>query len=161
MTLAERLEKTIAHECGHVVGLLLNGHAVSEVRVDHDYVGQLGRVVVDFTHSEPDLGYLVAVLMGPMAAGDPPPEWPRDPKAVGDEHNMAVLVDYLAVDQDGYQTAIHYARGWLDWHEAKGAMALLGQALSRVPVISGDQLEELLGPRLARLQPEEAAPCST
>lgn len=157
MTLADRLDKTIRHECGHVVGLLLNGHGVAEVRVDHDYLGQLGRVTVDFTHSSPDLGYLVACLMGPMAAGDAPPEWPPDPKAVGDEHNMAVLVEYLGVDQDGYQTAIDYARGWLDWHEVKGAIALLAQALTRVPVISGTQLRELLGPRLARLQSEEVA----
>jgi hypothetical protein len=155
MKLADRLDKTIAHECGHVVGLLLTGHGVKEVRVDHDYVGQLGRVTVDFTNSSPDLGYLVACLMGPLAAADAPPEWPPDPDAVGDERTLAVLVDYLAIDRDGYQAAIDCAASWLDWHEVKGAIALLTAALDRVPVVDGTQLRELLGPRLARLQHSE------
>ena len=51
-------------------------------------------------------------------------------------------------------TACLFAATRLDWHEVKGACALLGQALYRVPVISGDQLEELLGPRLPRLRHE-------
>jgi hypothetical protein len=156
MKLANRLDKTIRHECGHAIGLLITGHDVAEVRVDHELVGQLGRVEIDHTHSSADYyGCLIAVLMGPMSAGDPPPVWPLDPHSSGDERALAVLVDYLALDRGGYQAAIDSAALWLDWHEAKGAMALLGQALARVPVITGDQLRELLGPRLARLQHAE------
>jgi hypothetical protein len=36
----------------------------------------------------------------------------------------------------------------------KAAHALICQALSKVPVITGAELRELLGPHLARLQPE-------
>jgi hypothetical protein len=143
----------IAHEAAHAVGLLLQGHGVAEVRVDHERLGELGRVTADFSHSEADYGYLIACLMGPIAGGHPPPSWPSDRDSpVTDEHVAAVLVEHLGLCEREYEAAIVFARTWLDWHEVKGASALLGQALHRVPVISGAQLEELLGPRLARLR---------
>lgn len=146
----------ISHEAGHAVGLLLNGHGVKEVRVDHERLGELGRVTADYSHSQADYGTLIACLMGPMAAAEPPPSWPPDPDSlVPDERYMATLVRHLQLTETEYLFAIEFARLWLDWHEVKGAMALLGQALYRVPVISGDQLNELLGPRLARLQHEQ------
>ena len=156
-------DKVIAHECGHAIGLLLCGHGVAEVRVDHELVGELGRVEADFTDSGADYGCVIALVMGPMAAGDPPLAWPPDPdSAIRDERNLATLVEHLNLSEGDYRAAIAFAATWLDWHEVKGACALLGQALGRVPVISGRQLEELLGPeRLARLRHEEAAPCST
>ena len=156
-------DELIAHEAGHAIGLLLNGHGVAEVRVDHQRLGELGRVEADFTHSGADYGCVVALLMGPMAAGDPPPAWPPDPgSTTQDERNLATLVEHLDLSEGDYRAAIAFAATWLDWHEVKGACALLGQALGRVPVISGRQLEELLGPdRLARPRHEEATPCST
>jgi hypothetical protein len=151
----------VAHECGHALGLLLNGHGVKEVRVDHEVYGELGRVTADFTNSSADYGIVIATLMGPMAEGDTPPSWPPDPDSTNrDEHNLGVLVEHLGLDEAAYKFAIAIAATWLDWHEVKGAMALLGQALHRVPVITGDQLCELLGPRLARLQHKEAANAS-
>ncbi len=50
----------IAHECGHAIGLLIQGHGVAEVRVDHEQIGELGRVTADFSHSEADYGCLIA-----------------------------------------------------------------------------------------------------
>ena len=41
----------IAHECGHAIGLLIQGHGVAEVRVDHDQIGELGRTTADFSYS--------------------------------------------------------------------------------------------------------------
>ena len=101
--------------------------------------------------------------MGPMAAGDQPPAWPPDRKAATrDERNLAILAEHLDLSESDYRAAIGIAATWLDWHEVKGACALLGLALSKVPVISGRQLEQLLGPRRwARLRDEEATPCST
>ena len=52
-------DKLIAHECGHAIGLLLCGHGVAEVRVDHQLVDELGRVTVDFSHSQADYGVLM------------------------------------------------------------------------------------------------------
>jgi hypothetical protein len=119
-------------------------------------------VTADFSHSQADFGCLIASLMGPMAAGEAPPVWPLNPEGSGDERTMAILVKHLGLDWSGYQLAIGIAAARLDWHAAKAAHALLCQALHRVPVITGDQLRELLGPHLlARLQheeqPEEAA----
>ena len=152
-------DKVIAHECGHAIGLLLNGHGVAEVRVDHQLVDELGRVTVDFSHSQADYGVLIAGLMGPMNGGDLPPPWPPDPDSANrDERNAATLVRHLDLDRSDYKAACAFAEVWLDWREVKGACALLGQALSRVPVISGRQLEQLLGPdRLARLRAREDA----
>ena len=93
--------------------------------------------------------------MGPLAGGDPPPPWPPDRDSLStDEQVAAVLVEHLGLCEHDYEAAIIIARTWLDSHNVKGACALLSQALLRVPVISGDQLEELLGPRLARLRHE-------
>ncbi len=151
----------IAHECGHAIGLLIQGHGVAEVRVDHERLGELGRTTADFSHSEGDYGYLIACLMGPIAGGDPPPPWPPDRDSLDtDEHNAAVLVEHLGLCEHDYEAAIIIARTWLDSHNVKAASAVLGQALFKVPVISGAQLEELLGPHLARLRGEETA-CST
>jgi hypothetical protein len=149
--------KTIIHESGHAVGLLVNHHGVAEVRVDHDVPGELGLTTADFSHSQADYGYLIAGLMGPMNAGDPPPPWPPDRDSNDtDERNAAVLVEHLELSRSDYLGACAIAEFLLDWHECKGAMALLGQALHRVPVITGEQLEELLGPRrLARLRRED------
>lgn len=149
-------DKLIAHECGHAIGLLVHGHGVAEVRVDHERLGELGRVTADFSHSQADYGCVIALLMGPMNAGDPPPAWPPAPDSTTqDERNLAILVDHLGLSESDYKAAIAFAAFDLDWHAVKGAMALLGQALHRVPVITGDQLRDLLGPHLARLQPEE------
>jgi hypothetical protein len=151
-------EKTIVHEAGHAVGLLVNGHGVALVRVDHDVYGELGLCTADFTNSSADYGIVIADMMGPMAAGDPPPSWPPDPDAIEkDERNLAILVEYLELDETAYKFAIAIAAHLLDDPEVKAAHALLCQALHRVPVITGEQLRELLGPHLARLQPEEAA----
>ena len=91
--------------------------------------------------------------MGPIAGGDQPPPWPPDRDSlVTDEHNAAVLVEHLGLCEHEYEAAIIIARTWLDSHNVKAASALLSQALFKVPVITGDQLEELLGPHLARLR---------
>jgi hypothetical protein len=145
----------IAHESAHAIGLLIQGHGVAEVRVDHERLGELGRVTADYSHSEADHGSLIADLMGPIAGGDPPPPWPPDRDSLNtDEHVAAVLVEHLGLCEHEYEAAIVIAGAWLDSHRVKGACALLGQALFRVPVISGDQLTELLGPRLAQLRHE-------
>jgi hypothetical protein len=146
----------ISHEAGHAVGLLVNGHGVAEVRVDHERVGELGRVTADFSNSSADLGIVIAAAMGPLAEGDPPPSWPPDPDSIErDERNLAILVEYLELDESDYKAAIAIAAHLLDDPDVKAAHALLCQALHRVPVITGEQLRELLGPHLARLQPEE------
>ena len=81
---------TIAHECGHAIGLLVEGHRVAEVRVDNERLGELGRTTVDYSQSSADYGMLVAGLMGPLAAGDAPPSWPFDPDSADtDERNIA------------------------------------------------------------------------
>ena len=88
----------IAHESAHAIGLLIQGHGVAEVRVDHDRLGELGRITADFSHSEADYGCLIAALMGPIAGGDPPPPWPPDRDSLDtDERNAAVLVEHLGL----------------------------------------------------------------
>jgi hypothetical protein len=148
----------ISHEAGHAIGLLVNGHGVALVRVDHDVYGELGRCTADFSNSSADLGIVIADMMGPMAAGEPPPSWPPDPDSLlRDERNLAILVDYLELDETDYRAAIALAAHLLDDPDVKAAHALLCQALWRAPVITGEQLRELLGPRLARLQHKEVA----
>jgi hypothetical protein len=135
---------TIAHEAGHVVGFIAAaGMIPREVRVDRPDADALGWVRADFRHHSADYGYLIGVLMGPLAEGRVI-AWPPSKDASGDERAAALLVDFLDLSESDYKAALWIAGHLLEEPETKGMHALVCQALSRVPVITGPQLRELL-----------------
>ena len=110
------------------------------------------------TTDAPDYGFLVAVAMGPLATGKAPPRYEQlTLRSEGDAFHLAFLTRLLRLDHAAYNAAIGIALHLLDAPDFKAAHALLCDALARVPVITGPQLDALLGPHLARLQPEGAA----
>ena len=102
--------------------------------------------------------FLVGQLMGPMASGDAPPAW--KPKHTGkgdDESAIATMVDHLGLDEADYDKTVKIARELLEAPDVKAAHDLLCHALERVPAMTGNQIEELLGPHLERIRPEGVA----
>jgi hypothetical protein len=101
-------QATLAHEAGHVVGGLLAGHRIETVRLGPTKrePRNSGMTTFDWAvSSEVDLyGHLVAVLMGPMAAGKPPPVWPPLPDMDGndDEQVVLTLVIHLKLTKPEY-----------------------------------------------------------
>lgn len=93
----------LAHEAGHVVGGLLVGQHVREVRLGATKRNPRNAATTTFElDGDIDLyGRLVATLMGPMAEGQPPPAWPPLPDLDGhnDEHICAVLVTHLKLSK--------------------------------------------------------------
>jgi hypothetical protein len=141
---------TVLHEAGHCIGFIWAGLVPREVRVDAPEEGLLGTTMAPPIDADDlDLGHLIAVVLGPMASGSPPPRWkPRRDADDSDEVAAAALVEHLGLAENDYRAAIAIAGHLLDDPRFKTAHALLCAALARVPVLDARQLRELLGPRL-------------
>jgi hypothetical protein len=156
----------LAHEAAHVIGGLLAGQHVKEVRLGATKRNPRNAATTTFDlDGDVDLyGRLVATLMGPMAEGAPPPAWPPLPDLVGhnDEHICAVLVAHLKLSKAEYVAAVALAAHQLDDPLVKAAIAQVAHALGQHSVLPGQQIEELLGPNMvAWLEHGEDSLCSS
>ena len=148
-------QSTLAHEAGHVVGGLLAGHRIKVVVLHGLTKGQpreIASTSFDFTASDVDLfGHLVAVLMGPMAAGEPPPTWPPlpDPDS-SDAMAIARLVNHLKLGKRDYRAAVALAAHHLDDPFVKAATATVADALGERGVLDDREVRDALGPQLLR-----------
>ena len=155
----------LAHEAAHVVGGLLCGQHVKEVRLGATKRNPRNAATTTFElDGDIDLyGRLVATLMGPMAEGQPPPAWPPLPDLYGhnDEHIAATLVSHLRLSKADYMAAVALAAHQLDDPLVKAAIAQVAHALGQTGVLTGQQIEQLLGPNMvAWLERGEDSLCS-
>jgi hypothetical protein len=156
---------TLAHEAGHVVGGLLAGHRIETARIGPTTKrpNDAGSVTFDFSAS-PDVdmyGHLVAVLMGGMAAGEPPLPWPPfpDPDST-DSFAVARLVNHLRLSRSEYMTAVALAAHHLDEPQVKAAIAKVADALGQAGEMDDRAVRDALGPELVRWFAHREEPCS-
>lgn len=147
-------QSTLAHEAGHVVGGLLAGHRIETVWLGptEREPKNSGTTTFDWAESpNVDLyGHLVAVLMGPMAAGEQPPAWPPLPDMDGndDEHLVCTLASHLKLNKPGYVAAVALASHWLGDPLVKSAIAKVAHALGQTGSLTDAQVRDVLGPGL-------------
>src|SRR5215213_2347841 len=85
-------QDTLWHKAAHCVVALVQGHRVAVARVGDPREGFLGSVKIE---EVADIyGHLITTLAGPLAAGQPPPQWPPNPAAAAgtDEREAAMCV---------------------------------------------------------------------
>jgi hypothetical protein len=165
-------ESTLFHEAGHVIGALLAGHRIQAVHLggSERCPTNAGTTVLDWAAS-PDVdffGHLIAVLMGPMAEGEPPPQWPPLPQLDGnrDEHLAATLVSHLRLSKGEYMTAVALAEHWVSDPLVKAAIAKVAYALGQAGALTDRMVREALGPELVAWfemgpRPREEHVCSS
>jgi hypothetical protein len=165
-------QATLAHEAGHVVGGLLVGHRIETVRLGPTEREPKSRGMTTFDWAgspEVDMyGHLVAVLMGPMAAGNQPPAWPPLPDTDGnnDEHVVLTLVSHLKLTKPQYMAAVALASHWIDDPLVKAAIAKVAHALGQTRSLTDAQVRDVLGAGLVEwlelaAPPRQGEMCST
>ncbi|MGH2966320.1 MAG: hypothetical protein ACRDMH_13220 [Solirubrobacterales bacterium] len=153
--------KIRSHEAGHAAGLIWNGHLPRIVRADHsgpeDYNGAVHPDLGDGIDRDLAGDLMLSVLLGGMCEGDGswPPLWSeldhgrlKFKVATGDALALVRLVEYLDMDEDGYDAMVGIALHVRDDANFKAIHALIADALDRAPFITGPQLRTLLGPEL-------------
>lgn len=134
------------HEAAHcALAIAAAGWVPLEVRADRPDLHIAGRCAANFRNHEPDRGWLIAVLGGPLSGGDVI-EWPPSEQAATDDERIAaVLVEALRLKRHDYLDALATARDLLARDDVKAVVRLVAVALAHVPVLTERQLRELLG----------------
>jgi HK97 family phage prohead protease len=149
------LRSTLAHEAAHVVGGLLAGHRIEKVTLGPTKArpNEAGTTCFDLAGS-PDVdlfGHLVAVVMGPMAAGEPPPPWPPHPDPYNtDAFTAATVIHHLHLSKADYLAAVGRASHHLDDPQVKAPIALVADALGEAGELDDRAVREAVGPELLR-----------
>ncbi|MGH2963814.1 MAG: hypothetical protein ACRDMH_00315 [Solirubrobacterales bacterium] len=170
--------KIVSEEAGHAAGLIWTGRLPRVVRADNsgpetwngDVQPDLGKGLTPDADGEALAGDLMlCVLLGPLCAGDAgwPPTWKELdlspwPEATGDLGRLSSLVRWLKkrkrMNEERYDAFVGIALHVADDANFKALHALIADALTRAPFITGKQLRDLLGPKLvASYLDEEAA----
>ena len=136
------------HEAAHVVGGLLAGHRIKEVRVGQRTPLHAGTASFDFSGEVDQFGHLVAILMGPLAEGQPVPAWPPMPSADDDEFAAALIVSNLKLSAAEHRAAVAIARHYLDNHHVKEAIARVANALGKKGSLTDQDVRDALTPDL-------------
>jgi hypothetical protein len=155
---------TCAHEAGHAAGLVFQGRLPVEIRVDRPTYELAGRVRIDPGEGldrDRATDQVVMTLLGPIMEpqADWPPAFPPDSQSeVNDVRALGLLVGYLKLTESDWRELVAAAHRVADDPNFKSMHALIANALEHVPVITGEQLRDLIGPeRVARYlnQPTE------
>jgi hypothetical protein len=159
------------HEAGHVAAWLLSGRVPASVTIDWPEPHVFGRMTrdrtVDGVSPENAADFMLSILLGPLAEAQPgwPPEWPLDPHAKDqDARQLAILADYLDLDEDGWFSLVKQAQYVAKSEAFKRMVAVIASALERVDSLSAEEIRYLVGPSVCAtygIQPKEAAPCGT
>jgi hypothetical protein len=163
---------TARHEAGHVAGLIMSGRVPASVTIDRPEEGIWGLTTVDLTADgvAPDTAadFAMALLLGPLAVAQPgwPPEWPLDPQTKDeDARQLAVLADYMKIDESGWLALVKRANEVAKSSAFKDLVAVVSLALEKLEALDSEEIRFLIGPEVCRdygLEPtEEVATCST
>lgn len=135
------------HEAAHAaLAIAAAGWVPVEVRVDGPDPYTAGRCVANWRDGEPDFGWLVAVLGGPLSQGHVIDWRPRDDADTADERVAAALVEGLGFERHRFLDALAVANHLLGQHEVREMVRLIALGLGVAPVLNERQLRELLGP---------------
>ena len=140
----------LMHEAAHCVGGLLAGHRVKEIRVGPRKRTPLhaGTASFDFSGEVDQFGHPVAILMGPLAEGQPAPAWPPMPSDNDDEFAAALVVSNLALTAAEYRAAVAIAAHYLDDHHVKEAIARVANAHGKKGSLKDEDVRAALTPDL-------------
>ena len=158
-----RVSRTAVHESGHACGAILAFRRIpKEARCDHPNALSLG--TTDFTWPEGEYTqdlipeYMLAVLLGPLAAGEPdwPPEWPprRDRTTGGtrgDERQLAAAVSLGHVTEEAWNEIVEGAKAVALMPAFRRMVQLVAQAMELNDVLTDRDLAALLGHQLDEL----------
>ena len=144
---------TARHEAGHVAALIMSARVPASVSIDWPETEALGLTSLDFNHDgvNPDSApvFIRAILLGPLSAGKAgwPPEWPLDRDATDcDTRQLAILANYLELDEGGWYSLVRQARFVARSDTFKRLVSLIASALEKVDEMDGEQIKFLLGP---------------
>ena len=146
------------HEAAHVAASIMLRHRVPvEVTADQPETGTAGRMVCDLSEDgvAPDTAedFMVVVMAGPIAEnlGSSLPEWPLDRESsVGDNYLLAVLSEFLSLDESGYREVVDRAFLLAAEEDFVHLVRLVSYALERLYELDKEQLTFLIGPELAK-----------
>jgi hypothetical protein len=142
---------TAAHEAAHCVMALQLGYVVNEVRIDGPEDGTTGWVDLDRDERDLELGDLMVQLAGGMVSPNGatdyegwPPTWPVLPGR-GDQGQIRALVRALHIPEQIYRRTCELTEECCGEPEFRHLVHRISAALDRVPVLSREDLEYLVG----------------
>jgi hypothetical protein len=148
-------ERTRTHEAGHVAGSILTGRMPASVTADWPHIDTLGITTSDLESypltEEVGRSHLIETLCGALADARPdwPPSWPLDRNApTSDARLVALLVDALELDEDGYKAITDRARELAGSREFWEIVHAVSNALRWRDPLDSDDLRRLLPDRL-------------
>lgn len=150
-------QRIVGHEAGHAAAAIFLGRLPRAIRVDNPAGGAAVSGQVEFGLGDGmtrDLAsdLLVTVLAGPICEPCRKDPWPPSFDELRPDHpsrdvaQLAILAKYLGLDARAYQGHVAIAYHIADTVPFKETQALLAAALSRVPVITAEQIRTLIGP---------------
>jgi hypothetical protein len=145
------------HEAGHVAGLVLSGRVPARVGADWPFEAVQGVTTLDFSDDgiNPDSArdFMLMILLGPLAEERPgwPPEWPLDRNSESrDAQQLAVLADYLGLDEEGWVSLVRQAEETAAGAGFKQMVNLIASALEKLDELDSEQVRFLIGPEVCR-----------
>jgi hypothetical protein len=155
-----REERTALHEAAHCAAAIAKGVPVWTVDVTTRYerTGSEGlRVIYGevryrdewITDRETARKRMIVTLMGPLEAAeewDEVPKWPLDPNAATrDEQNLAMLADFLGLDERGYNEIFREAIEFADNRIYRLLLVSLAGLLDYWPRLGPDEIRAAIG----------------
>jgi hypothetical protein len=139
--------RTRAHEAGHCLGALLAGARIDVVRVGVDG-DSLGSVKLE-SGGDP-FDRLIAIMLGPLASGQPVPAWPPNPAADrgSDEREAAQAVHEGAITRAQYASAAAIAAHYACDARGKEVIARIAHALGTMDRMTDRMVRDALTPEL-------------
>jgi hypothetical protein len=144
--------RVAVHESGHTAGLVIACRWLPK-RVTADWPADrvLGQLGVDWSTKglNPKLvrGLMLAILLGPIGEGCEPPAWPPDPDVERDERQLALLADYLKLQETDWRLLVTEAQVISTTPTFRRLVALLSRALELADEVSADDIRDLVGAR--------------
>ena len=135
------------HESGHcAASIILRRRIPLELTADRPETGVAGWMRPDLSEDGVNPAsaedWMVVVMAGPIAGdlGSSLPEWPLDRDSdVGDDRALAVLADFLGLDESGYREVVDRAF-WLAAEPDFVQLRVVSYALERLYELDQEQL---------------------
>jgi hypothetical protein len=152
MSLTVDRQRVAVHEAGHVAGLIIACRWVPErVTADRPDERTLGRMTLNWSTRglNPKLarGVALAIMLGPIAEGSEPPAWPLDPDGDNDARQLALLADYLKLEEADWRLLVAEAQTISIAPAFQRIVGLISRALELADELSAADIRELIGAR--------------